>query len=104
MSRSKLEIYGDILKVLADKGPLKPKDIMCETNVKDSLLKGYLDFLVQQGLLGKQIVRKHQVVFVINQRGIKVLNYFKKLSLELPIFEEPQTIIKYLTELSIDAY
>jgi predicted transcriptional regulator len=103
MSRSKLEIYGDILKVLADRGPLKLKDIMCETNVKDSMLKGYLDFLVQQGLVGKQIVRKN-LVFVINERGIKVLSYFKKLSLELPIFEEPQTIIKYLTELSIDAY
>jgi predicted transcriptional regulator len=101
MSRSKLEIYGDILKVLADQGPLKLTAIMYGANVNGNVLKEYLDFLLRQGLVDKQNVRKQQI-FTVTQRGISILNYFKKMSIDLPIVEEPQTVLKYFKELSSD--
>ena len=103
MRRSKLEMYGDILKVLADQGPLKLTAIMYETNVNGKILKEYLDFLLAQGLVDKQTIRKQRAIFAVTQRGITVLNYFKKLSLDLPIIEEPQTVLEYFKELSTDS-
>lgn len=97
-------MYGDILEVLADQGPLKLTAIMYETNVNGKILKESLDFLLQQGLVDKQAVRKQRAVFGVTQRGITILNYFKKLSLHLPIIDEPQTILKYFKELSTDSY
>jgi len=44
MRRSKLEMYIDILKVLAHRGPLKLTHIMYKANVNCSVLKEYLDF------------------------------------------------------------
>ncbi len=95
-------MYGDILKVLADKGQLKLTDLMYETNVNGSILREYLGFLIQQGLVDKQTARK-RVVFAVTQRGITVLKYFKKLSLDLPIVEEPQTVLKYFVDLSVNS-
>ena len=95
-------MYGDILKVLADQGPLKWTDIMYGANVNGDVLKEYLDFLLRQGLVDKQTVRKQQI-FAVTQRGITILNYFKKLSIDLPIIEEPRTVLKYFKELSSDS-
>ena len=103
MSRSKLELYGDILEVLEDQGPLKLAAIKYETNVDGNILKESLDFLLGQGLVDKQAIRKQRAVFAVTQRGITILNYFKKLSLHLPIIEEPQTVLKYFKELSKDS-
>ena len=103
MIRSKLELYGDILKVLADKGPLKLTAIVYETKVNGNVLKGYLDFLIKQGLADKQTVRNQLVVFTVTQRGIKVLKYFKKMSQDLPVIEEPQTVLTYFKELSTNS-
>ena len=97
MRRSKLEMYVDILKVLARKGPLKLTHIMYKANVNCSILKEYLDFLIKQGLVEERIVGKQRVVFAVTQRGITVLKYFRELSLVLPIIEEAknQTPIPY---------
>jgi hypothetical protein len=51
MRRSKLEMYVDILKVLAHRGPLKLTHVMYKANVNCSVLKEYLDFLMKQGLV-----------------------------------------------------
>ena len=51
MRRSKMEIHLDILKTLAQKGPLKLTHIMYKANVNCSVLKEYLDFLTQQKLV-----------------------------------------------------
>jgi predicted transcriptional regulator len=48
MRRSKLEMYIDILKVLAQRGPLKLTHIMYKANVNCSVLKEYLDFLIRE--------------------------------------------------------
>jgi predicted transcriptional regulator len=85
MRRSKLEMYVDILTVLAHRGPLKLTHIMYKANVNCSMLKEYLDFLTKQGLIEERILRKNRVVFAVTQRGITVLKYFKELKQVLPI-------------------
>jgi predicted transcriptional regulator len=88
MRRSKLEMYVDILKVLAHRGPLKLTHIMYKANVNCSVLKEYLDFLIKQGLVEERTIGKRRVVFAVTQRGITVLKYFRELKQVLPIVEE----------------
>jgi predicted transcriptional regulator len=88
MRRSKLEMYVDILSVLAHRGPLKLTHVMYKANVNCSVLKEYLDFLVKQGLVEERIIRKQRTVYAVTQRGITVLKYFKELKQALPIVEE----------------
>jgi predicted transcriptional regulator len=88
MRRSKLEMYVDILKVLAQRGPLKLTHIMYKANVNCSILKEYLDFLVGHGLVEERIVGKRRVVYATTQRGVTVLKYFRELEQVLPIVEE----------------
>ena len=88
MRRSKLEMYVDILKVLARHGPLKLTHIMYKANVNCSVLKEYLNFLMQQNLIEEKTVGKKRIVYAITQRGITVLKYFRELTTVLPIVEE----------------
>ena len=85
MRRSKLEMYVDILSVLAHRGPLKLTHVMYKANVNCSVLKEYLDFLIKQGLVEERTVGKARVVFAVTQRGITVLKYFKELQQVLPL-------------------
>jgi len=94
--RSKLEMYVDILTVLAKRGPLKLTHIMYRANVNCSVLKEYLDFLIKQSLVEEHIVGKARVVFVVTQRGITVLKYFKELKQVLPIVEEARNLTPIL--------
>jgi predicted transcriptional regulator len=97
MRRSKLEMYIDILKVLAHRGPLKLTHVMYKSNVNCSVLKEYLDFLLKQGLVEERIVGKSRVVYAVTQRGITVLKYFREISQVLPIVEEArnQALVPY---------
>ena len=97
MRRSKLEMYVDILTVLAHRGPLKLTHVMYKANVNCSVLKEYLDFLIKQNLVEERIVGKARVVFAVTQRGITVLKYFREIKQVLPIIEESrnQTPIPY---------
>lgn len=88
MRRSKLEMYVDILKVLARSGPLKLTHIMYKANVNCSVLKEYLDFLIKQGLVEERSVGKKRIVYAATERGITVLKYFRELRAVLPIVEE----------------
>lgn len=91
MRRSKLEMYVDILTVLAQRGPLKLTHVMYKANVNCSVLKEYLDFLMKQGLVEERTIGKRRAVFAITQRGITVLKYFKELKQVLPIVEEARS-------------
>jgi predicted transcriptional regulator len=95
--RSKLEMYVDIITVLAHRGPLKLTHVMYKANVNCSVLKEYIEFLIKQGLVEERIVGKARVVFAVTQRGITVLKYFRELKQVLPIVEEGknQTPIPY---------
>ena len=96
MRRSKLETYVDILKVLAQKGPLKLTHIMYKANLNCKVLKEYLDFLMTQGLVEERTMRKSKVVFAVTQRGITVLKYFHELKQALPVTEEDRSPLPLL--------
>ena len=85
MRRSKLETYIAILNVLANKGPLKLTHIMYKANVNCGQLKEDLEFLINQNLVEKRTIKKEHIIFVITQRGINVLKYFRELTKVLPI-------------------
>jgi predicted transcriptional regulator len=92
MRRSKLEMHIDILKVLYHHGPLKLTHIMYKANVNCSVLKEYLDFLIQRNLIEEQTLHKKRnktrVVYAITERGRTVLKYFRELNSALQITEE----------------
>src|SRR4030066_530753 len=88
MRRSKLEMYVDILRVLAQRGPLKTTHVRYKANVNCSVLKEYMDFLIKQGLVEERTIGKRRVVYAVTQRGITVLKYFRELKQVLPIGEE----------------
>ncbi|MCW4022696.1 MAG: winged helix-turn-helix domain-containing protein [archaeon] len=90
MRRSKLEMYIDIIKVLSQKGPLKLTHIMYKANVNCSVLKEYLDFLIQQELVEEKTIGKKRIVFAVSEKGIKVLKYFRELKAMLPVTEDGQ--------------
>ena len=91
--RSKLEIYVDILRVLARHGPLKLTHIMYKSNVNCTLLKQFLDSLAKQNLIEEQIISKRKtkkIVYAITERGRTALNYFKEITVALKTTEERQ--------------
>ena len=96
MRRSKLEIHVDILKVLARHGPLKLTHVMYKANVNCSVLKQYLDFLIQHNLIEERTPsnKRHttRVVYGITERGITVLKHFRELNSALQIIEETNNI------------
>jgi predicted transcriptional regulator len=91
MRRSKLEMYIDILRVLAQRGPLKLTHVMYKANVNCSVLKEYLDFLVKQGLVEERTVGKKRAVYAVTQRGRIVIKHFRELKQVLPITEEARS-------------
>jgi predicted transcriptional regulator len=88
-------MYVDILKVLAQRGPLKVTHIMYKANVNCTILKEYLEFLLGQGLVEERIVGKRRVVYAATQRGVTVLKYFRELEQVLPIIEEARNNMSF---------
>ena len=78
----------DILRVLAHRGPLKLTHIMYKANINCSALKGYINFLIKQGLVEERTVGKDRKVYMITQRGITVIKAFRELKQALPVTEE----------------
>lgn len=83
-------MYIDILKVLAQRGPLKLTHIMYKANVNCSVLGEYLTFLIQKELVEERKVKKNRTVYAITQGGITLLKSFGELTRALPIIIEEQ--------------
>ena len=83
MRRSKMEMYIDILKVMAQNGPMKLTHVMYKANVNCSVLKQNLDFLIQQNLIEEQIVHKKRnktkISYAITEKGNVFLGKVNKL-------------------------
>ena len=88
MRRSQLEMYVDILEVLARGGPLKLMQVMHNANVNCSMLRECLDFLTKQGLVEVKIIGKERKFYAITQLGVTVLKQFRELKEVLPIVVE----------------
>ncbi len=91
MRRSHLEIYIEIISVLAQKGPLKLTPIMYKANLNCSVLKEDLNFLVKQGLVEERTIGKAKIVFAVTQRGINVLKYFRELKQSFQLLKKLET-------------
>jgi predicted transcriptional regulator len=92
MRRSNIEMYVDVLKVLAQRGPLKLTHVMYKANLNCKLATQYLGFLKKQGLVEERIVGKKNVVYAVTARGISSLKTFKELNEALPIIEESKIL------------
>lgn len=92
MRRSKMEMYIDILKVLAQKGPLKLTHVMYKANVNCSVLKDNLEFLIEQNLIEEQLMQKRRnktkITYAITEKGRTVIKYFNEVNRALQITEE----------------
>lgn len=92
MRRSKMEMYIDILKVMAKNGPLKLTHVMYKANVNCSVLKQNLEFLIQQNLIEEQITvkkrNKTKISYAITARGRTVIKYFNEVNRALHITKE----------------
>jgi predicted transcriptional regulator len=93
MRRSKIEMHLDILRTLAQKGPLKLTHIMYKANVNCCVLKEYLDFLTQQNLVEEKTLRKERIVYKITEKGLTVIKYFRELQIMLPVLDEDKQTI-----------
>jgi predicted transcriptional regulator len=93
MKHSKLEMYVDILNVLAKRGPLKITHINYETKVNCNVLKEHLNFLMKQGLIEERVVEKDGVVYLVTDRGTSVLKFFGEIDKVLTVIEENGKIL-----------
>jgi predicted transcriptional regulator len=84
---SKLEIYVNILKALAQRGPLNASNLIDE-NISENNFKGSMAFLIRQGLIEAQIVGENNVVYANTARGTSVIKFFTQLDKTLTAVEE----------------
>ena len=91
MRRSKLEVYIDILNVLATKGHLKLTHIMYKSNVNCKVLKEQLEFLVKNRFVEERTLRNERTVYGITPKGTQILRVFGEIKLVFPEEEEKRT-------------
>ena len=87
-----MEMYIDILRVLAQHGPLKLTHVMYKANVNCSVLKENLDFLIAQNLIEEQVTLKRRnktkISYAITDKGRTVIRYFNEVNVALHITNE----------------
>lgn len=87
-----MEMYIDILKVMAQNGSMKLTHIMYKANVNCSVLKQNLEFLMQQNLVEEQNIPKKRnrikIRYSITEKGRTVIRYFNEVNVALQITEE----------------
>jgi predicted transcriptional regulator len=67
---------------------LKLTHVMYKANVNCSVVKEYLNFLIQKELVVESTVGKKRIVYAITDRGLTVVGYFRELKRLLPVMEE----------------
>jgi len=90
--RSKLEMYVDILEILArarnfaSKGQMELTQLVHKIGLSRRVLKERLNFLIQQNLVEEQNLGEGKIFYAITERGLKVLYVV------VPIMEEARKI------------
>jgi predicted transcriptional regulator len=85
MSRSKLELYADILEVLVNNGPLKVTWISLRARVNYALMKPMLGHLVAKALVEEKRLKDGSVGFCATELGRESLKQFKSFCSFNPI-------------------
>ena len=88
MRRSKMEMQLSIIRTLAQKGPLKLTHIMYKSNVNCSVLKEYMDFLIEQNIVQERTIKKERIVYQLTEKGFSILKTFREIQMLLPVDEE----------------
>lgn len=90
--RSRLEMHVDVLRALSRLGPLKPTRITGETNIGYPVVKQYLAFLFQHGLVEEETRhhRRHKTraAFAITEKGLTALRLFGEIDRALQLTED----------------
>jgi predicted transcriptional regulator len=76
-SKSKLELYVDILRALAIEGPMNLGQVMQQNSLSGVKALESLGFLVKLNLV-KARKRKHESIYIITGQGEKVVRFFGK--------------------------
>jgi len=79
LHRSKLELYVDILGVLARDGPLKSAQLLHKANVNCSAPNEKLNFLMRQNLVEEKAIKQKHLGYAITKRGATVLGHLREL-------------------------
>ncbi len=86
--RSRLEVYFDILHVLAYRKPLRLTHITQKANLNGAKTKEYLTLLTAKNLIEKSILGKScALVYSITPQGLTALRKFEELTQTLPLAE-----------------
>ena len=99
---SRLQVCVEILCVLLSRGPLNYRQIKRITNFEGSILKDYLGFLVDRGLIEKQRKTNNKKGYVVTARGYSVLRVLTPLvkeahRIEVQNFETISSSLKKVT-------
>jgi DNA-binding HxlR family transcriptional regulator len=76
---SRLQVCVEVLCVLSSRGPLEFRQIRRRTEFEGSVLKEYLVFLVDRGLIEKQSKKNNKKGYVLSARGYSVLRVLAPL-------------------------
>jgi predicted transcriptional regulator len=86
--RSKIEVFADVMKVVASEREIRRTRIMYKANLAWKVLKEALDFLEGKGII--QTVAKESGIFVsLTNEGYGVLQRFNELE---EVFTKPMVI------------
>ncbi len=89
--RSRLERYRDILRVIANFGPIRQTHIMYKANLTWEGLKQDLTKLKSTGML-QEATHEEGIFFTITQSGLDVLSHFSTIESNLDLRAPVQTI------------
>jgi predicted transcriptional regulator len=75
--RSRISILADILKIVREKGEIKPTHILYKANLSHPRMKKYLAALTEGGFI--EAVEGKGIVYRITKKGEKFVSEVKKI-------------------------
>ncbi len=77
--RGKLEIIGDILRSIQNKGgKIKPTHLLYKSNLSHAKLKEYVEILMGKGMI-EEIVQKDKKMYIMTDNGYNFLLEFDRI-------------------------
>ncbi len=78
--RDKLDIIGDILKAVQDKGGrIKPTHLLYKSNLSHEGMKRYIEELKMKLMLLEEEDKNQNKFFIITDKGLKFLQDYRKI-------------------------